>query len=177
MKQHLVLTDHPSLLYFSLFLSLSLSPFLAHSFFFIRSLNVANKNNTIDVARGCTGVAANYKNNTANRSNNRSISRAPLTLTSLTFCRLELWKVWNLALFYFPSLSSLSLSLSHSLSFSHPSFSRSHGCTDTNDDVWWHVCLIGSRARTSLFFFKLHDDYVFLLWVFTYINRVPDSFR
>lgn len=34
-----------------------------------------------------------------------------------------------------------------------------------------YVRLIGSRARTSLFFFKLHDDRVFLFRVFTYVNR------
>lgn len=116
------------------------------------------------MARGCTGVAANYKNNTANQPPSPSsieqsldLSRGPLTLTSPTFCRFGAVKSSRPTSHFSPLLLSslflylsftltLSLSLFYPHSFSlclflssafHPGFSRSRGCPDTSDYVWW----------------------------------------
>lgn len=147
------------------------------------------------MARGCTGVAANYKNNTANQPPpsppSLSLSLFDRTIAGslaravdadvadvLSFWSCEKFET-HLTLFSSSSLIFLlSLSLfpsSFSLSFSsafHPEFSWGRGCPDTSDYVCSYVRLIGSCARTSLFFFKLHDDRVFLLRVLrTYVNR------
>lgn len=147
----------------SLSLSLPLFFSLSHFVSFIRSLNAANKNNTTSTWRGdVRGLRRIIKitvptnplplfNRTIAGSLARAVDADIADVLSFRSCEKFETHLAHFSPLFLLSSFSLSLSLFPSSAL-HPGFSRSRGCPDTSDYIWW-LCTLNWEPRAYVLIF------------------------